>query len=116
MQPIVENALLHGLKNQVSKKITIQIYQSAGVLFIDIADNGCGLTPENVERIRQYLNEPDAQDSVSYGIGIINVHNRINLLFSGDFGLRIESTMGKGTLVTLIIPALGKGEMKKCIK
>lgn len=104
LQPIVENAIFHGMKkNKICEiKITAEIENKR--IKIGIEDNGNGMNDEQVE---QALNKENHVN----GIGIINVNERIKLNYGNDYGLFIKSEEGIGTKVTLWIP---KGEETIC--
>jgi len=102
LQPIVENAVLHGIHRKRPKQGTIAISarQEGPWLTIDIWDDGVGMPSERLER----LLEPPASDKAAESYGIYNVHERLRL-FSHDngAGVMIASELGQGTTVTLKI-------------
>ncbi|MBU5441228.1 sensor histidine kinase [Paenibacillus sp. MSJ-34] len=106
LQPIVENALLHGLRSQKTEsgRITIKTSlmqsetSSQKELSIIVTDNGVGM---DSERVKQLLIKASVHDSPTRGYGLRNVHERIRL-FSGElYGLRIQSAEGAGTTVEI---------------
>lgn len=104
LQPIVENALLHGLEEtEQNGRIIIHIMKKNETLYINIFDNGCGMTPEEVDAMNQNIyNHP--KDS-SKSIGLYNIHQRIQLCFGNSYGLQAKSKKNLGTLVTVTLPA-----------
>lgn len=104
LQPVVENAVLHGLEEvEEHGHIIIHILTKGEHLHIIIFDNGCGMTPEEIHKMRQTMcNHP--QDS-SKSIGLYNIYHRIQLYYGDTYGIRIQSKPGLGTAVTLILPA-----------
>lgn len=101
LQPIVENAVKHGLyprKNGGKVSITSQV-QEDRVLII-VTDNGVGIPPAI---LKDLLNE----DLTRKSIGLSNVHGRLQAIYGREFGLTMESTVGKGTRITIPFP-LGK--------
>ena len=84
--------------------IRIEGFQVDGTVVFRVRDNGIGMDPQILNR----LSEANSNwDSFEKGhIGIRNVHERIRLYFGDPFGLHFESTLGKGTVVTIIIPQL----------
>ncbi|MGG1555837.1 sensor histidine kinase [Paenibacillus ferrarius] len=99
-QPILENALEHGIdqlrKGEGRGRIELRGYQVGGDLLFSIADNGPGMTPERAEEVLQLQ---------TAGYGLKNVHERIQIRFGQPYGLRIESEVGRGTTVVMTFPA-----------
>ena len=104
LQPIVENALLHGLEDvEQNGKIILKICLEGETLRIQIFDNGRGMTAEELEQINQRICQPP--DDSSHGIGLYNINQRIRLCYGSAFSLDIKSKKSMGTLVTMVIPA-----------
>ena len=107
LQPIVENALYHGIKNRRSGgTIVIKGYRTAdGMLRFDIMDNGIGMTEEKFREIQAELDndsiEPAEKDS---GFGLNNVHKRIMLYYGKQYGLILQSEFNRGTVISVCIP------------
>ncbi len=100
LQPIVENAIYHGIKlSPTGGEILIQGSLQGENLLLSVSDNGVGMTGQQLERLF------DPKDS-SRGIGIHNVHNRIQLFFGNQYGLSIQSRDGEGTRVDILLPNL----------
>lgn len=96
IQPLVENAILHGLKNKAKEgKIIISSYIEENYLLISIEDNGIGMSKEKILSIIK-------DESIEGGTGLYNVHARLKKVY-GE-GLRIASSMNKGTTITMKIP------------
>lgn len=107
IQPLVENAINHGLKNyKGEKKIYICACPEEQNLVITVEDNGVGMSEE---RIRELFEESPDQGDKRDSIGILNIHKRMRLLFGEQYGVKIESTPGKGTRVILTVPRKKKG-------
>lgn len=104
VQPIVENAVSHGLSEvEADGKIEIAIYsQQDQFLYIEVTDNGTGMTPDKLESVRSRLLIKDAGDISC--IGLYNIHQRIRLCCGPEFGLEIESSQNNGTKVCLRLP------------
>ena len=105
LQPIVENALYHGVKQKRGKS-TIHItgkYEERHIVLI-VEDTGIGMKEETLQKVRQSLirKDPELTDS---GFGIANVNERIRLNYGVNYGVSIESTYGVGTKVTITLPA-----------
>jgi len=103
IQPLVENALNHGLKNKAGKKlVVITAGEVEGNLVIRIADNGVGMDAEAMNRS---LASNDIRDSAQgNSIGLHNINARLKLVHGEAYGLYIESVPGEGTRVTMTIP------------
>ena len=107
IQPLVENAINHGLKNyKGEKKIYICACPEEQNLVITVEDNGVGMSEE---RIRELFEESPDQGDKRDSIGILNIHKRMRLLFGEQYGVKIESTPGKGTRVILTVPRKKRG-------
>ena len=107
IQPLVENAIKHGLKNyKGEKKIYICACPEEQNLVITVEDNGVGMSEE---RIRELFKESPDQGDKRDSIGILNIHKRMRLLFGEQYGVKIESTPGKGTRVILTVPRKKQG-------
>lgn len=102
LQPIVENALIHGLRPSQEKKVlTIYGRKVQECLYFEINDNGIGMDEERLTLLRQ------GDETVSRaGYGLSNVTKRIQLYFGGNYKLNIVSTQGVGTKVSLELPVL----------
>ncbi len=104
LQPIVENAVLHGLEEvEENGKIIIHIYARQESLYIQVFDNGCGMTPEEVEQMKQNIYHHPKESSRS--IGLYNINQRIKLCYGDSYGLTIKSKKNWGTLIIMEIPA-----------
>lgn len=107
LQPIVENSILHGLEKVTENgqiDISVSSYEE-DKLSICVSDNGQGLTPEELSDINEKLSTPGLK--LSSSIGLYNIHERIRLFYGYDYGITIESTMGQGTSVNILIPKVG---------
>jgi len=105
IQPLVENALNHGLRNKRGEKqVSIEAKVRGGLLEICVADNGVGM---DAEKMNESLKE-SSLDYVGRGtsIGIHNINARLKILYGEEYGLRIESSIGRGTKVCMAIPKI----------
>jgi two-component system, sensor histidine kinase YesM len=99
LQPLVENAIYHGIKHKGSPgRIMIRGYVSGQKLVLEVEDDGVGITPA---RLANWRRQPPSQKS---GVGLTNVEERIQLYFGEVYGLRIESEPDEGTKVTIHLP------------
>ncbi|MFA9556723.1 sensor histidine kinase [Evansella sp. AB-rgal1] len=108
IQPIVENAVNHGLSDvKNGGLVELNGKKNGDILVITIKDNGKGMEKDKVEALKERLLSltfKDKYDSEGSGIGLINIQERIQLLYGKTFGLRIESEQNFGTTITLEIP------------
>ena len=105
LQPIVENAILHGLdKTDGQGIITIIAMKHDEDIEIRVIDNGIGIQQEKLEQLREDLKNHNESSS---GIGIANVEARLKLYYGLNYGFNIESFEGEGTQVTIRVPMEG---------
>jgi two-component system sensor histidine kinase YesM len=107
IQPIVENALYHGIKNKRGQgMIKIEGQKHEDFFTIKISDNGIGISPERLEQVRDGIkNKVPTQNDI---YGLYNVNERIRLNFGENYGISIESIYGEGTVVSIILPYIEK--------
>lgn len=104
LQPLVENAVSHGLENEKGGLLKIQGVLARGGLEIRVWDNGKGIGAEALERLQKKMNENgQIADEQDFHLGIANVHNRLRYRYGENSGLFIESVEGSHTLVTVRI-------------
>ncbi len=100
LQPLVENALYHGIKIRRRKGlIRVSGRVDGEQVILEVADDGCGMSEERLNEVRASL-----VDSRKEGFGLRTVHQRIQILFGKEFGLSIESTPDVGTSILVKIP------------
>jgi two-component system sensor histidine kinase YesM len=107
LQPLVENALYHGIKNKRNGG-TIRVRArkgSPGRVLLEVQDNGVGCTPYRLAKILETL-EDDSHEITpdGEGFGLANVNKRIKLYYGPEYGLAVESQYHQGTRVTVSIP------------
>ena len=107
LQPLVENAVFHGLApNGYEGTITITAQIEYDQLYLKIHDDGVGIQPNVLESLRQQMESPiqmETEMDEDAHIGIINVHNKLRLCYGMEYGLRIVSKVGD-TTVTVLLP------------
>jgi two-component system sensor histidine kinase YesM len=109
LQPVVENAIVHGLEDKDGNgRVRIIIEKNCGALIVVVEDDGIGMEEAACAALQKSL-EGSVKAQGKGGIGIMNVHQRIRLFYGPEYGLSIESRMGEGTKVTLRLPADGRG-------
>ncbi len=108
LQPLVENALYHGIKNKRGLgKITISTEREKDFYYILVSDNGMGMTPERLEEVNLSLKGPvesEEADKKKNMYGLLNVNERIKLKFGDEYGVTIESEYGEGSCVKVKLP------------
>ncbi len=111
MQPIVENAIKHAFNESIEKKsITIITDQENRDVVVKVIDSGSGIEEEELTRIKIRLNTPERENELladhekQAGIGLINVHYRLQMWFGREYGITLTSSEGAGTVVEIRIP------------
>ena len=113
LQPLVENAVVHGLEGKIGHGIVyISIENSANTLFLRVKDNGVGMPEEQVMLLNEEFvhGSPVSGDKKRGGIALRNVNSRIRLMFGEDYGLRVFSATGIGTECCVTMPLLMQGD------
>ena len=100
LQPLIENALYHGLDMQDEGHISIRIKEDGEDVLMEIEDNGIGMTEEQVSEL--FVN--DGTDN--HGIGVKNVNDRIKIYFGDKYGISVRSELDVGTCVSIRIPKI----------
>ncbi|RAV23303.1 sensor histidine kinase [Paenibacillus contaminans] len=107
LQPLIENAIYHGIElMEGAGTIRIKSFIKEDRLILQIIDDGLGIEDERLtelmERFKNWYREP------SRSIGLLNVNERIKLLFGEEFGLHINSKVNEGTIVSVTLPVVRK--------
>ncbi|MGL9912016.1 sensor histidine kinase [Enterococcus sp. DIV0213h] len=107
IQPLVENAISHGLEGITYPGfVRLTITKDGHDLVIVVQDNGSGIPPEKLERLQQKIKTPSTH--AKKNIGLANVNHRVKMFYGPEYGLTIESVLGSGTQVTLRIHDLSQ--------
>lgn len=111
LQPIVENAILHGIleKDEEKGEIIISATDNQGHLVLAVKDDGCGMSQE---RLASLLDKSEDNPALQSGYGLRNIDQRLRLFFGPGYGLHFESNLGEGTTVYIEIPFRRMGEIK----
>jgi two-component system sensor histidine kinase YesM len=109
LQPIVENAIYHGVKwKRTGGDVVISGREEQDDVVLVVSDNGIGIPPARLEALRRML-ENGHREADTEGFGIKNVDERIKIYFGNRYGIRIDSTEGVGTVVRIVVPKLLAG-------
>lgn len=111
LQPIVENAIKHAFNETIEKKsISIITVQGNKDVIVKVIDSGSGIEEEELTHIKHMLSTPERENELhsdyekQAGIGLINVHYRLQMWFGKEYGITLTSTEGIGTAVQIRIP------------
>ena len=120
IQPLVENAVKHGIeKSRRNGIIKLDAYRENGHVVFQVVDNGIGMKPEDLEALNRRLkkdaviNEGNSTGAAGKSIGLENVNRRIKLLYGSSYGVEIESSYDEYTRVIVRLPVDQKPEGDK---
>lgn len=103
LQPLVENALYHGIERQRGGgTIWVEIRRNGETIEVVVSDDGCGMDETALLRLRRAIAD---KNPIGGGFGLSNVQKRVQLAYGPEYGIEIESAQGRGTRVILRIPA-----------
>lgn len=103
LQPMIENALTHGFtEGKTEGEIRIRAFRENDRLVIQIHDNGVGMTAQQIEQALHLAKQPT--ENAMNRIGLVNIKERIILMFGEKYGLSLASEPGQGTEVRIILP------------
>lgn len=114
LQPVVENAYVHGIKPKKGGSIFIEAKEEDETLEITVMDNGVGMEADKLQELRKLLegSDPGIKNQDDWqSIGLKNVHDRIQFQYGEEYGIDLSSTPGIGTVVHLLMPLQRKGDM-----
>lgn len=112
VQPVVENAIIHGIENLTSDEIIrIAVKIEDNILTIGITDTGCGMTEQELAKLRTRLeNSIDYETTGNGGIGLTNVSERIKKSFGFEYGIDVYSNVNEYTKVELRLPFIHEND------
>lgn len=109
LQPLVENSIYHGIKLQREKGvIKVNAVDIGDKIELTVRDNGAGMSEERLAEMRSAI-----ENGEKVGFGLRTVHQRMQLLFGDEYGLKISSSEGVGTTITAVIPKVESIEKGK---
>lgn len=102
VQPLLENAIYYGVEGMDGDgEIHVRVYRKENDIYIEVCDNGLGMPEDMVE---QLLTDNSRTRKHGSGVGLINVHNRIQLRFGKPYGLEVNSVPDEGTTIRIHLP------------
>ncbi|MBJ6362253.1 sensor histidine kinase [Paenibacillus sp. GCM10012307] len=110
LQPLVENAIQHSVRDNFEKgKIIISVRREVGDIITEIYDNGDGIPQEILDRLDEMKEENGGSTVMRRGVGLRNVNDRLKLYFGENYRLKIETEPGRGTKIMIKHPVLQEG-------
>lgn len=110
LQPILENAIVHGIEEKPGLGIIkIRCYEAGDDLVLEVEDNGIGMTQETIEKL--LASDETAQQETKpnhTSVGIRSVHKRLQIGYGSPYGIKIQSELGFGTTIIIRLPKKGK--------
>ena len=101
VQPLVENAVKYGFTDRDKLTVKIKGYEKQGRLIFSCEDDGAGITPQQLKDIRRRLQQKENKEG---HLGLYNIHRRIQLMYGEEYGIFLESEIGQGVVVVLVLP------------
>lgn len=119
LQPILENAIVHGISPQKTNgRIIISGKSKGEKIVFDISDTGVGIPPHVLEKINKRLNEdtPISEEDDGHGIGLANINSRLKLFYGDECSIKINSVLNMGTFINISFPRIDgqNTEEKNC--
>ena len=113
LQPIVENAIIHGIEpKRMQGKILISGYIRDEQIIFEINDTGMGIPPYILAQLQELLKQTEAMPSdlteKGFGIGLNNINSRIKLFYGSQYGVELNSIVNMGTFITICVPIIEK--------
>lgn len=107
IQPLVENALKHGLEMKRGKgRIVIKGFRTEDTLFISVADDGVGMSLTELDILNKRLvgdNQAELINGISTKVGLVNINDRVKMLYGSKYGIIVRSVQNVGTEVTVML-------------
>lgn len=101
LQPLVENAIIHGIENKIGKSVLlVRGFRQGGCIVLEVKDDGAGMSPEQLMKVKKTL-----AGEKSESVGLSNVNRRVMLYYGKNYGVTVQSAEGAGTTVDILLPA-----------
>jgi two-component system sensor histidine kinase YesM len=110
LQPIIENAIYHGLETKLEKGlVSIRTRLTATLLLIEISDDGVGASNEVLDKVNSSFSDwktvkTEKNKAAGMGIALTNVNSRIKMMYGEEYGLHMYSTEGVGAMIEILLP------------
>ena len=107
LQPIIENSFVHAIEplgTDAKIRVYTELDEKNRILYLCIQDFGPGITPDKIESIRNYLDDTTFERTTKGSIGLKNIQQRLEMFYGKEYKIRIESELGKGTLICIPVP------------
>lgn len=117
MQPILENSIIHGTEFKIGAgKLTVKLERTEDRLVILVSDDGIGMDEATLSKLNENLDKSglalhEQKDESKGGVALVNVNNRIHLLFGEEYGLHVFSMPNVGTDVQIVLPMITSDRM-----
>lgn len=111
LQPILENSIIHGTELKIGEgHLTIELRKTGSRLLLQVSDDGVGMDEETLAKVNSRLGKgglsAQMNEAKRTGLALVNVDNRIRLLFGEEYGLHVFSMPGMGTTVEILLPII----------
>ncbi|MDF2595107.1 MAG: sensor histidine kinase [Clostridia bacterium] len=111
LQPLVENAIFHGIAPKEDMgEIVLSVYEHQNLLVLEIWDDGIGMSGEVIRKINE--DTEGLRETYDHGMGLYNINQRIKLIYGEKYGMHFESLIGEYTKITIYLPI--EKEFKDC--
>lgn len=107
LQPLIENSFIHSIEKEEKNallKVFAKLSEDKSKVILSVQDFGCGMDEKQVNNIRAYLNDDNCEYDKKSSIGLKNIQQRLTVFYGKDYRIKIESKVGKGTVVSVPIP------------
>lgn len=105
LQPLVENALYHGIKNKRGVgHIWVDGRREGENLIFCVKDDGIGMKPQRLDEVKKLIAGGQPEENQPSGFGLFNVNQRLQLNYGAEYGVKIHSVYREGTVVEASIP------------
>lgn len=114
LQPLIENAIIHGFNDSFKEMlIAVTAASDDSSVILHIKDNGCGISEEIIDKINHLdpFIDMDDKNTGCNGIGLMNIQKRLRLTYGNNYGISIQKNFKDGTHILICIPKKQSGDM-----